>query len=208
VQAASNALRLAGPGRYSELDATVAAGAGWTIRRDPLAAGGVCLVATAAEVPSDTITIRFQGTDLAVALGPGSADPGAPAARLFVTVDGSTARVAASLPRDDQGRPYIGGQAAVTGRRPAGLGEVRAADLARDDGGAVLVPVVEHLGSERPPGIHTVELTADGANVTFDGFEVRSERSLLPFAAATAALLIALGVVIVALRQGRGATAN
>jgi hypothetical protein len=204
VQAASRELRLAGPGRYTELDATVVAGQGWSLRRDPLADGGICLAAT---VPSDTIRIQFRGTDLAIALGPGSADPGAPAPRLFVTVDGGTARVAASLPRDGQGRPYIGGQIAATGLRPNGMGAVSAADRSRDDGpDSLLVPVVERLGNERPPGIHTVELTADGADVTFDGFAVRSERSLLPFAAATAALLIALGVVIVALRQGRGAT--
>ena len=208
VQAASQELRLAGPGRYSELDATVVTGQGWSVRRDPLADGGICLVAT---VPSDTIRITFQGTDLAVELGPGSAGPGAPPARLFVTVDGGTARVAAGLPRDEQNRPYIGAQVAVTGQRPNGLGAMSAADLAQDGSGlpagpSALVAVVERLGSERPPGVHTVELTADGANVTFDGFEVRSERSLLPFASATAALLIALGVVIVALRQGRGAT--
>lgn len=206
VQAASQELRLAGPGRYSELDATVVTGQGWSVRRDPLADGGIYLAAT---VPSDTIRITFQGTDLAVEIGPGSGDPGAAPARLFVTVDGGTARVAAGLPRDEQNRPYIGAQVAVTGQRPNGLGAVSAADLAQGGGpGSVLVPVVEHLGSERPPGVHTVELTADGANVTFDGFEVRSERSLLPFAATTAALLIALAVVIVALRQGRGATNN
>jgi hypothetical protein len=199
VQAAAQEIQVAGPGTYSALSAPVLASGGWSVVRDPEAVGGMTLATT---VTSNTIRIRFHGTDLAVALGPQpGTGGGGNTPRLYVTVDGGTARVAASVPRDEQGRPYIDSPRVVTGL--SATGAVSAAPV---DSAEQVVPVVSGLESERPPGVHTVELTADGSGVTFAGFTVRSERSYLPFAATTLALVVALGILVAALRRGRHAT--
>jgi hypothetical protein len=205
VQAAAQSIQLAGPGTYDELAAPVAAGAGWRLQRDPRAAEGVSLVST---VPSDTIRIRFQGTDLALAVRTPISTTSATAPRLFVTVDGSTAGVAGTLPRDPQGRPYL--DAAQVSAGASGVsraGAVSAAGLdAPVPGEQAFVPVVSGLSNERAPGLHTVDLIPDGPGVIFDGFTVRSARSYLPFVLTTALLLAAILGVGAGLLRGRPAT--
>ena len=202
IQAAAQEGRLAGPGAYGGLAAPVLAGPSWKMGRDA-ATGGLTLVST---VPSDTIRIHFGGTDLAVVVAPPAPGASGPAPRLYVTVDGSTAGVAAALPRDNSGRPYLDGvQAATTDRTLASSNAVRAAEL--PGAGAPLVQVVAGLASERAPATHVVELTADQPGVVFAGFVVRSERSYLPFAATTGALLALLVTLLIALRRTAHTTA-
>ncbi len=205
VQAAATSGQLAGPGTYNELAAPVTASPGWRVQRDPQANEGVSLVST---VASDTIRIRFVGTDLALAVSGPISPTGALAPRLFVTVDGSTAGVAATLPRDTQGRPYIdSAQLSAARSRVSGASVVSAAGLTSPTGAAqTFVPVVAGLTSERAPGLHTVDLIPDGPGVIFDGFTVRSERSYLPFALLTTLLLAAILGVIAALLRDRRAT--
>jgi len=205
VQAAATAIEVAGPGTYGDLAAPVAAGPGWRVRRDPQANAGVSLVST---VASDTIHIRFQGTDLALAVRTPISSTGATAPRLFVTVDGSTAGVAATLPRDPQGRPYLdAGQISAVAAPGSRAGAVSAAALdAPEAGEPTFVPVISGLSNERAPGLHTVDLIPDGPGVIFDGFTVRSARSYLPFALLTALLLAAIFGVGAGLLRGRPAT--
>jgi hypothetical protein len=159
-------------------------------------------------VASDTIRIRFQGTDLALAVRTPISSTSATAPRLFVTVDGSTAGVAATLPRDPQGRPYLdAGQASAAAAPVSRAGAVSAAALdAPGAGEQTFVPVISGLSSERAPGLHTVDLIPDGPGVIFDGFAVRSARSYLPFALLTALLLVAIFGVGAGLLRGRPAT--
>ena len=205
VQAAAASLQLAGPGTYNELAAPVMAGPGWRLQRDPQADEGVGLVST---VASDTIHIRFQGTDLALAIRTPISTTSATAPRLFVMVDGSTAGVAGTLPRDPQGRPYLNaGEVSAAGAPVSRAGAVSAASLDAPAGSdRTFVPVVAGLSSERAPGVHTVSLIPDGPGVIFDGFAVRSERSYLPFALITALLLAAICGVSAVLLRSRAAT--
>jgi hypothetical protein len=205
VQAAALSVQLAGPGTYDELAAPVTAGPGWGLQRDPQAAAGVSLVST---VASDTIRIRFQGTDLALAVNTPISTTSATAPRLFVTVDGSTAGVAGTLPRDPQGRPYLdAAQISARASQVSQAGAVSAAGLdAPVPGEQAFVPVVSGLSNERAPGLHTVDLIPDGPGVIFDGFTVRSARSYLPFVLTTVLLLAAILGVSAALLRGRRAT--
>ena len=195
VQAAAAQLAVAGPGSYGPLSAPLRAGPGWgwqlTQPADTAAPRTLLLVAPAAPA---TLTITFRGTDLAILCAP--AAPGAPPARLYVTVDGSTSNVADTLPRDEAGRPYIGagpsaGPAPGSGREAAPPATPR------------LVPVVAGLGSEWAAGTHQAQLQAAGPGAAIAGFQVGDARSYLAFGVITGLLLAALGGDLLLLRRAR-----
>lgn len=214
VQALAADLGTAGPGAHGPLSPAVIAGPGWGLRVQHGAPGSrtpdvPLLVAQAADA---RLALTFRGTDLTLLLAPAAGAAGQPPPRLYVTVDGGTDQVAASLPRDASGRPYIADLQSAAGppnrgSEPAPTGGRQAAPRRGPDPAsttAVAVPLVVAQGRERVPEVHTVQLQASAAGAAIAGFTVASERSYLAFGLVTTLLLGLLVADILLLRGPSG----
>lgn len=105
--AATSTEKVAMPGEWGPLSPPVQAGADWHINLDRAAPGGMYVTPSQ---PGDTLSIPFQGTDVALSLLQSSvtgAYTGTVSARYYVSVDGTSSGVAAGLPRDAQGHAYV-----------------------------------------------------------------------------------------------------
>ncbi|MGN6361005.1 MAG: cellulase family glycosylhydrolase [Thermomicrobiales bacterium] len=97
VQKATEAQRLAAPGRYGPLSPAISNRGRWSTIREPLTGQR----ALSSDHPNDTLTIHFKGNQVVLA-----GERGPQGGRLGVTLDGSTSALN-SLPRDDKGRRYL-----------------------------------------------------------------------------------------------------
>lgn len=203
VQAEAADMSIAGVGDYGALSTPVNAGPGWTMHMERPEAGRDAPIVPllVSQSPTATLTITFRGTDLDLQLAPPQAGAQAAAPRIYVTIDGATENVAANLPRDEQGRPYIGdlqsAQTAPTGAAGSHLAAPPAAQ-------ARTVAVATGLGKERAPEVHTAQLRVSGPGAAISGFTVASARSYLAFGVVTGLLLLALLADGLWLRRTRG----
>jgi polysaccharide biosynthesis protein PslG len=97
VQKATEAQRLAAPGRYGPLSPAIINRGRWGTIREPLTGQR----ALASDRPNDTLTIHFKGNQVVL-----EGERGPQGGRLGVTLDGSTSALG-NLPRDDKGRRYL-----------------------------------------------------------------------------------------------------
>lgn len=108
--AALTTQKVATPGQWGPLSSAVQAPPQWRIRLDGSVPGGAYVSPTSL---GDTLDVTFLGNDLKVMLVPAGGEENADmvAARYYVTIDGSTSKVAPELPRDVNGQAYIDLQA-------------------------------------------------------------------------------------------------
>lgn len=200
--------KAATPGEWGPLSPAVQAGPRWQVRLDLRAPGGA---AVAPSAWGTTLDIPFVGTDVKLALLPGTDAPDRPAsnAKYYVTVDGNSTGIAPELPRDQFGRAYI--------------------DLSTE-GQASDVVVVRGLGDQFRAGRHVLQIRVDGEQPedntesmgggvfapasqqspqvdlpAIGAITVGANRSYLLFAIVEIMLLVGIGVLLWTLKRGRSA---
>jgi polysaccharide biosynthesis protein PslG len=170
IRKASTDIGVAGPGVHEETDPAATFSGAWQVERNANASAGAVIHD---QKPGDSLTITFQGTEVALLsmIGPGTGT-------LNVTVDG---REANRLPRDRQGRSYLD-LSTVSG---AGTEWVPVADNLRDERHVVRLVVAQ------PP-------TDGRSDVSIDGFRV-AENTTAPadLWLRGAGVLVALVAVVV-----------
>jgi polysaccharide biosynthesis protein PslG len=208
IQAAVGGGMAATPGEWGPISEPVGAGPAWQFRLPDGEGGASYIVPTNA---GSDLTVPFVGTGLKLRLVPLSgsgAAPGVPTERYYVEVDGGSARVDQSLPRDKQGRAYVEtsagqptevtiasglGEQFATGRHTARIwvgtpeiGDESGLEGSSGGGSRIYAPRRQSIGL---PGIQSVV--------------VEASRSYVLFGVLTAALLLSLAGLLFLLRKLR-----
>ena len=208
VQGVARAEQVATPGEWSALSMAVRPGPGWEVQLSPAVPGGAYVAPApyAAEHGAD-LDLTFQGTDVTLRLVPPSGSANTVSARYYVTVDGSSSEVSASLPRDGEGRAYIdlpfGGQASEA-QVVRNLGvEFRTGQHRLRISAAPTEPVGDPTGAGGG-GVASPDIQPEAPNLPgIATIRVEANRSYLLFTLLTGLLLAGIGIEVWALRQSR-----
>lgn len=177
-------LRVAGPGRYQETNPALVSGRGWHYAASPEAEAAGTIVA---DKPGDRVAINFSGGSLDIV-----ARTGPDGGRAYVILDGNGVE---GLPRDAGGSAYVDFYSPTANAK-------------------AVIPLVTNLR----PGSHRLELvfaaerhpSSNGHVVAIDAFIVGKANQFpwLETSAGLAALVVALGVIVLRRRRSGGTRAD
>jgi hypothetical protein len=192
--------QIATPGDWGPLSSAVQAPPDWQIKLDSAVPGGMYVSPSAV---GNTLDVTFLGNQASVMLVPLAAGntEQVVSARYYVTIDGSSSKVAPDLHRDTNGQAYID---VPTGGNPRQVTVAMGLNSEMPTGQHTLeINVAANPpGGQAQPGLHTFSPLAQQPDLPGIGIiTVQAHRSYIVFALFTLLLLLAITYALLAIRR-------